>query len=798
MPPLLYQKTWFRAGIAALILIAIFITVTPFGIRYFVLDWLKNNGASHATLKDVDFNPFSGRLVVKQLHIPAQESAAALSLGEAAVNLEWTGLLRKHLYLSEITLRDTQITIERGADHITVGGISLTRETDHENKAQKQQTLFNWGVGLDELALDNVKIYYHDPQLDTNLEIGALRISELYSWRRDLPANVRVDARLNGGALDIQGNTTPFNEQPAATINVNIHNIDLSFLDAIAKALSIDDLQGLADLDIQLAAKQVTPDTITLKTQGRFSLDKFHLSTDGYAIDNAKFLWNGNTTVNFAPSKLDFQAKGDAAVNGLRVVDTRKSTQLAAVGAISLTGISVEGPDKIATSQIQVDDARLIRPLTVGESESEKNTGPVITVQQTSIDNIQIKNRKSIDISKIMLSALTAQLIRDKQGSLPQLTPLQQPEQTAAAGIAPPQPNQAAEKSAPLEIRLGEFKILDNSQILFADKSVKPTYRMEIRPLQLRMADLDSTHPEQDSTINLDATMNKQATIKLSGKMQPFLERPAATMKLDVKAVELPPLSAYSRQYIGYNILSGRLNLDTKLALKDNRINADNQLIARKFKLDAVDSSKNHEITTKLSMPLDTALDLLRDDHDNIKLTVPISGNLDNPEIGISDAINQALVKATKNATMTYLKYALQPWGGILLASEFVAGQITAVHFEPVPFAPGSDALGDDTLPYLKKISGLLAKRPQLQLTICGRAVAQDRQALLETSQEEQQQPAPEPQITLEQLQALAKRRGIAVQNQLISQGVNPERLFQCHPKVDKDNSTKPGVDIML
>jgi hypothetical protein len=177
---------------------------------------------------------------------------------------------------------------------------------------------------------------------------------------------------------------------------------------------------------------------------------------------------------------------------------------------------------------------------------------------------------------------------------------------------------------------------------------------------------------------------------------------------------------------------------------------------------------------------------------------VPITGDLDNPDVGISDAINQALVKATTSATMTYLKYALQPWGGILLASELIAGQMTAVRFEPVPFAPGSDVLGEDALRYLKKVSELLAKRPQIRLTLCGKAVAQDKKAMLEASQKGQEQPAEEPQISAEKLHALAKRRSIAVQNQLISLGVIPDRLFQCHPKVVEDESSKPGVDIML
>lgn len=794
---LLHQKTWFRAGVAALIIIGIIITVTPLGIRYAILDWLKNNGAPQSTLEDIDFNPFTGRLVIKQLHIP-DPGGTALRLGKASFNLEWTGLLRKRLYLSEVALSDAQITIERNADHIKVGGIDLSQDTASDNGKEKENKPFTWGLGLDVLALDNVKIRYHDPQIDNNLEIDTLRISKLYSWQRTLPANVRLKARLSGGALDIHGDTTPFDTKPSITMNINVHDIDLSFLDAIAKVQGIDDLQGLAGVDLQLMAQQNAPDTITLKTQGKLSLDKFHLQTQGYAIDNDKFRWNGNTMTKLASGKLDFQTRGESTINDLRVVDARKSMQLAAIDAISLSGISVEGLDNITTSHVQVDNASLIRPLAVSGGERKEGDHPVITIQQTRINNVQINNLKSIDVDKVKLSGLAAELIRDKQGALPQISALHQPEPTTGTTTTPAKPNNPQDKTMPLKIRLGEFEVLDNSQILFKDASVKPAFNLEVKPLRLHLTNLDSSKPEQDTAISLDATINKRATLKLSGNIQPFLERPAADIKLSIKDTELPPLSAYSQRYIGYNILSGRLNIDTKLAIKDNRVKADNRLLARNFKLTAVDNSKKDEISAKLSMPLDTALDLLRDDHDNIKLTVPISGDLDNPDVGISDAINQALVKATKNATMTYLKYALQPWGGILLASEFVAGQITAVRFEPVPFAPGSDTLNDDAQSYLKKVSELLAKRPQLQLTLCGKAVLQDKQALMEDSQKVPEDSKEKPQVTPEQMQTLAEHRGMAVKKRLTSLGVNPERLFQCQPKVITDKSATPGVDLML
>ena len=56
------------------------------------------------------------------------------------------------------------------------------------------------------------------------------------------------------------------------------------------------------------------------------------------------------------------------------------------------------------------------------------------------------------------------------------------------------------------------------------------------------------------------------------------------------------------------------------------------------------------------SLPLDTALELLRDSDGNIALSVPVSGDVDNPQFDYSDAINQAMLSAAKGAVLIYFQ----------------------------------------------------------------------------------------------------------------------------------------------
>jgi len=797
-----YDKRWFRVGIALLLLVGVLIVLTPVGLRFATLHWLKKNGAPAATLEDVDFNPFSGQLTVRQLRVPG-DGAAALSIDEASANLEWTGLLQKRLYLSNLALDNAHLTVERGDDRLTVGGIEVYRSDSDQSGSPRSQSSFSWGLGLDQMALDNVRIRYHDPQLDSELDFVTLRLADVYSWRRGLPSTLQIDVRLNGSPIIFRGTVTPFDEQPAAEIAVEANDINLSFLDVIAKAHGIDDLRGIVGINSRIKVRQEGPGVFELATTGEIALEKFRLQSVDYVIDNEKFRWKGDSSVRVAPEAFEVSTKGQVSANDLRIADTRKSLVLAAFGGVELADVAVNGQDDVSVKQVEITDTSVVPPPATQEGAAKNDDAPLLTVKQALINGIQATNLKNVDIGRIQLSGLGVTLVRDTKGALPQIETLlpNDEKDTSEEAVAPATGETDAakesvpEKSAPPPaVRVEELEIMDNSRIVFADQSVNPRYRTVVDPLHVRIGKLDSATPVEATPVLVDGRMNKQATINLKGMMKPLLKPPAVEMEITLKSADLQPLTGFSRKLIGYDIRSGRLTLDTSLKVGDNQINAKNKVFLQNFKLERVDSEKSEEVTAELSMPLDTAIDLLRDKHDNIKIDVPISGRLDDPNVNITDAVNKALVSATKGATMTYLKFALQPWGGILLATEFVAGQATAIRFEPVPFVPGSATLEDDALPYLKKMAKLLEERSKLQLTLCGRAVPADRQAL----QGKSTRTSTGTDVSEEQLQEFAERRSVAVRDQLIALGIKSERLFLCRPKFVDDDTAQPGVDVLL
>ena len=215
-----------------------------------------------------------------------------------------------------------------------------------------------------------------------------------------------------------------------------------------------------------------------------------------------------------------------------------------------------------------------------------------------------------------------------------------------------------------------------------------------------------------------------------------------------------------------------------------------------------------------MTVPLEQGLSMLRDSNDNIKLSIPISGTLDDPEFNFNDAIAQAIGKAMTMASLSYLKYTLQPFGTVLLVAELAseAGKAAVARLETVQFAPGSDELSDSARAYVDKLKTLLDERPQLSLTLCGVATGTDRQVLAGVGSKDKEATAtagkpatgvadkqPQTVVSDEALLDLARRRSAVVKGRFIAEHkIDASRLFNCHPQIDATADAAPGVTVSL
>ena len=104
--------------------IAVLLT-TPYLIDIGIERWMNAHEQGEAQVENIDFNPFTGRLSMDNLVVETA-SGRILNIPHAFLKFSWKQLFAKHVYLTELTVRDTFLVVDRFEDvGFRVGGLIL-------------------------------------------------------------------------------------------------------------------------------------------------------------------------------------------------------------------------------------------------------------------------------------------------------------------------------------------------------------------------------------------------------------------------------------------------------------------------------------------------------------------------------------------------------------------------------------------------------------------------------------------------------------------------------------------------
>jgi uncharacterized protein involved in outer membrane biogenesis len=287
----------------------------------------------------------------------------------------------------------------------------------------------------------------------------------------------------------------------------------------------------------------------------------------------------------------------------------------------------------------------------------------------------------------------------------PALEPTAIAEPTPAPPTTPAPPAAAAPAAAAgaaASVRIDKVTVRDGA-IVFIDRSVSPEFRTDVTALAgsvSRLSSLASTAADVD----LHATLNGQAPLSVTGKVNPL----AGNLFLDLKVVgndfDLPAVSPYSGTYAGYAIRRGKLDVDLDYKLAERRLQAQNKL-----ELDQFDFGEKVASPKATHLPVRLAVSLLKDRQGRITLNLPVSGSLDDPKFRVGAIIVRMIVNLL-------VKVATSPFS--LLGSLFGGG---GAELDTVVFPPGSATLDAAAQARLDVLAKALHDRPGLRLDIAGR-----------------------------------------------------------------------------
>jgi hypothetical protein len=490
----------------------------------------------------------------------------------------------------------------------------------------------------------------------------------------------------------------------------------------------------------------------------------------------------GKLGADVADKKISLANIDDLVVEDLQLLEN---------GDINVSGLAISGA-------VFAKDA--------SESASKKNkSGSVLSAGVISADTITVTEGNQVAIGVLEWRDVVSLVQRDSGGEWRAVRIVN----TLPFGNKDEAASPAVEESADApagRVRVKEIRITGDSAIILDDATVKPPFNMRLTLTKAVIKNLDNGNPGQNSPLDVKGRISKHSKISVKGTMQPFAARPTLNLVNHASGISLPQLTAYTVEALGYALDSGQLDVDSTLKINKGVIDSENKLVIRSLKITPVDNESREKLDGSLTVSLDTALGMLRDENDTIKLDLPVSGDIDSPDFDISDVINTAVGKAITQGSMTYLKFALQPYGALITVAQMAGDAANKVRLQPVNFAAGAAQPAAETDGYLEKVAGIMKDRPEINIKICGLAVAADRVALggAVAADEKDKSGATDKAaaaVTDEQLLELATKRAAFVKDRLvIKYGASASRLVACTPEIDTGDAEAnvARVDLLI
>ena len=360
-----------------------------------------------------------------------------------------------------------------------------------------------------------------------------------------------------------------------------------------------------------------------------------------------------------------------------------------------------------------------------------------------------------------------------------------------------PATDKAAKPGKP-ELKLGRFALTKGAHIRFRDSKVKPPVKIDVDIKTAELRDVDTRNPKKQARATLVAQINEFTHLELHGVASNLGPKLNLVLNSKLDNLELPPYSPYAAEFGGVYLDSGQFNSDVEVKARQGALDGAIKLNVNGLDFKPLSEADAKRLSETAGMPIETAARLLQDPKGNIKLELPVSGTVTEPEVDISSAINRAVgntLKAVFPPTMI----------GSMLASAGKEG--AGLTFRPVRFPPGSSQLDAAARKYLNELATLLQERPLLSLDVCGRTTPEDFAAV--TLIKITLPPNPKPAL-VEQRQRLIKTHGpklreLAIERTQVvrrylitDKGLKASQVGECRPVFDPDDTGPPRVEVTL
>ena len=654
-------KKWLiRFGILILSCVIIFWA----GAHLFVPGLIKKSASEFGAkigyeiaYQDLSISPLRLKLELDGFRLAKSGSAKLLEFKKLIITVKWTKLVLGELGFDEILLVEPKVLVEKKLPKGTHSGMwnwqeliaAIEKSIPPADPAESKKA---FKISIDELQVSSASFNLLDDSTKLKEELSpfTMKLLDVANYdKQGVVTGVRGQYDFNLGALQV-------------------------LVPGINKTITYQRVAISGGLDNPLPGK--------LGAQLNVKLD------DGAIRSH----WDFNTDSKSVEGKLDLENLATAPLIALLPANKELIGKSGALNSALTVKFGQEAD--IVAGDLHISDLAILE-------KDQKH--PLMLWKMADIRQFEYKSLKSkratsngLSIDELIVDSPTLQFEINEEGFSNFRRLFSKPSAEQKTGQADaPKPKEATTFN--LDIRSTNLK---NGEVFFSDLAMRPNFKVDVKKFNATLLGVSNT-PGRFATVAMDGVVAGSGSMRAKG--QASFDDPRRNHDILMTFRNLP-LSAFNpavMTFAGYQIASGRLNLNLNYKAKDGELNGSNQIIIKKVVL----GDEVPDFTGK-KLPLGLAIALLEDSDDTIDVTVKIAGNVDSPEFSASGLVWQAISNVLTNI-------ATAPFRA-LAALIGVGGEegINAVPGEAVFLAVDQDRL--------EKFGEYLIKRPNSSLEIIG------------------------------------------------------------------------------
>lgn len=763
-----------RVSFFAFIALTLFLAVLPIGIKFAGQYVLKDLGADEAYIGDVDLNLFTGRFALKDVQITSKQQQTVL-LNELVFDLSIQALLRKQLLVEKLSIIGLDVNVFQHGDTWVVG-IPLpeadANEAELDEISQEEQLESTWSFGVNSIHFENINAKLSYQEENFSVYIDELALSELLMWEPENRSPFIINGLINNAPLRLSSELEPFTETPFIQFELKLSNFDLGFVSSflpddvkqLSATLSIDTrmqvhLQeqgklsikqqgGFALNDVRLATKELQAGLSRLGWQGKadVSLDQQQnaiVGLDGQleaslleashlelllGTQLEKFSWQGSVALDTSNTMESMQLGADINLVQWLLRDGHAEADLAGFERLSFDQLKLQGLDDVQLQNISLEGVKAL----AGDQFDLAN------LAQLSAQNIHLQQQSDLHIEQVFIQDPSANVLLNQHGNidrvddwlLPLIEKVQQyfaNDETEVIAEAPSTDSKVSETGPETEeqttfsYQLDKLIIQAGEVISFTDQTISPAVKHQVVLQKIDLGKINSKQLDALTPIDVQIKLYKHGKFTVAGELTLLqaIEQMNGQLNAAIKGIELADVSPYIEQNVGYQARSGQFNSESQAAIKQGKLDSKTKVRIQRIDLKPHNEETMAKASKSIAMPVSTALKIITDKNNTLKLTVPVKGDLSNPDVKVNKIMSEAITQAVKNTALTYFKFAVQPFGAIMMVSQAIGNATLQARFENVRFEAGTAEMVKEQKGYLAKVAEMIKEKKDFSVVAC-------------------------------------------------------------------------------